>query len=316
MAIHSNNPTATHLESIDGPVELTGRAIGVSMPCPMCGYDLRGAPATGQCAECGCGIQQVLASAIDPASHRLPPLADPRAVGDGLVLITAGLTAGVVVPIVGMLCAGAAAQGRRIGVSSAVVEHFVSLAAVVVAVLGLGGCWFMRPRDNGSLQKTALRAVVLVVVGTLVMAIGLKAMLRTDVLFGSLGLGSAGVGLLLGLGGVRLVLVEAGRRCRLFRTATFRRQRIPTLMLAAGLATVFLVGARLARHFGEETMDLTLGALGLTVACILAVGLTYLVANAVWIRRDLCQPPPRLASLLGEGFEPEASPQADNETGP
>jgi len=300
MAPDPNIHIATQLEGIDGPVELAGRAICVSMPCPMCGYDLRGAPATGHCAECGCDIQGVLASAIDPQTHRLPPLADPRAVGDGLVLITGGLAAGVVLPIVGMLCAGAAAQSGRDAVSVAVVQHSVTVAAVVVLALGAMGCWLLRPRERGSLQRAARRAVILVGLGMLALGVGLQAMVMQDPEVALSGLAASGVGLLLGLGGVRQVLVEAGRRCRLFRTATFRRQRIPTLMLAAVLAAVFLIGARVARLFDAETIDLTLGALGLTLTSMLAVGLTYLVANALWIRRDLRQPPPRLVDLLSE----------------
>jgi len=297
-----NMQPSIRLMGIDGPVELSGRTIGVSLPCPVCGYDLRGAPATGQCAECGCQVCDVLASAIDPPAHRMPPLADPRAVGDGLVLISLGLAAGVILPMIGMLCAGAFSQSSRPLLGSSLVQYTMSIAAIAVLALGLLGCWRLRPRHKGPLQRAARKAIAMVGLGMLLLGAGLLALVLQDAMVALSGTVAAGGGVLLSLGGVRGVLVEAGRRCRLFRTATFKRQRIPTLMLAGALAVSCLSGARVARLVDVTAADLMLwlNVLGLTMTLTLAVGLMYLVTNAMWIRRDLRQPPPRLAELLGE----------------
>lgn len=298
MVLDPNTSRGGRLEGIDGPVDLGGRVIAVSMPCPACGYDLRGAPATGQCAECGHAVTQTLASAIDPTAHRLPRLADPRAVGDGLALVTLSLAGGIVLPVVGVLWAGAASLSGRRGVSMPVIESMITVAFVFVLVGGAAGCICLKPRQGGPLQSAARRAVLMTGSGCLLLAGGLVALITAHEWIMFAGMLAAGIGLMIALAGVRRVLVEAGRRCRLFRTATFRRQRIPTLMLAAALATTSMAGARLARLGGLEAMDLTLGALGLIMSSMLAVGLIYLVTNALWIRKDLRQPPPRLADLL------------------
>ena len=112
------------------------------------------------------------------------------------------------------------------------------------------------------------------------------------------GLLAAGGGLMTSLAGLRAVLLEAGRRCRAFRTATFQRQRITPLLLATALASLALPAIRVADMAGQQTIVLTLGAIGLIAASMLAVGLIYLVNNAIWIRRALRQPPPRLTELL------------------
>ncbi len=286
----------------DGPVELSGRAIGVSMPCPTCGYDLRGASAIGQCAECGHQVRDVLASAIDPQAHRLPPLADPRAVGDGLVFISLGLAVCVALPLIGMLCVWIATQTDRLLLDSRLVDLAMFIGAVAVLALGLLGCWQLRPRHKGPLQRAARKAIRLAGLGTLLMGAGLLAMPMLDGMVGLVGTLAAWAGMLLSLGGVRGVLVEAGRRCRLFRTATLQRQRIPTLMLTATLAGACLTGVRVARMVDPAAVGsiMWLSVLGLTMTLMLAMGLVYFVINAMWIRRDLRQPPPRLAELLRE----------------
>ncbi|MCH2135125.1 MAG: hypothetical protein MK101_00925 [Phycisphaerales bacterium] len=298
MVLDPKHTRQIRIDAVGGPVDLSGRTIGVSMPCPGCRYDLRGVPATSHCPECGLDITQVLASAVDPTVHRLPPLASPRAVGDGIVLTSLALASGVVLPVVGVLWAGAATVSGQMGVSTPVMESLTTLAAVLVATTGLAGCWSLKPRGAGPLQQVARRAVVLCATGCLLMVGGLVSVLIEGSWFMIGGLLAAGGGLMTSLAGLRAVLLEAGRRCRAFRTATFQRQRITPLLLATALASLALPASRVADMAGQQTIVLTLGAIGLIAASMLAVGLIYLVNNAIWIRRALRQPPPRLTELL------------------
>ena len=300
MASDPNNARPTRLDSIDGPVELKGRAIGVSLPCPTCGYDLRGGPAVGACSECGTDIRQVLAQAIDPTAHRLPVLADPLAVGNGLCLGAASLAIGIVLPLVGAVFTIFEPLSLTKVQAKSISEQLVLVAAVGALILGGWACWCLRPHHGGPLQQAARRAILLLGMGTLVLGGGLIMMLVSrDAWIAEIAAVEAmGVGLVLGLIGMRRVLVEAGQRCRLFRTSTIDRQRIAPLVLVSVMAMVLLGVWVVAIALHADTAALVLAALWAVVATMLALGLAYLLLNAWWIRRDLRSPPPKLLDLL------------------
>src|SRR5438477_2160642 len=56
--------------------------------CRQCGYYLRGLRADSRCPECGLEIWQSVLHTVDPAASRLPMLRNPRAVGDGIFVLT------------------------------------------------------------------------------------------------------------------------------------------------------------------------------------------------------------------------------------
>lgn len=315
MVPDPNTQASTWLTGADGTIDLREKVIAISLSCSQCGYDLRGAPAAGQCAECGASIADALSHAIDPVAHRLPSLADPRAVGDGLVAAVGAMTAGTILPLLGLLVNLAWASPSndpmaplRLGTLTAV---------VLVCTLGVFACWAMRPREGGPLQREARRAVRVLSVGLLVLAAGLLLLLW-DLEGLSMVLSAVeciGLGLLLSLVGLRRVLIEAGRRSRHFRTATLGRQRIAPVLLAIVLSMGLFYGFWLL-GFGEAdlSMDtaLTLGLLWLVVTGMLALGLLYLLANAWWIRGALHRPPPRLSELVED--RPSATSAAQGGT--
>ena len=282
----------------DPTTGLQGMHVQLSLPCPSCTYDLRGVSAAGNCPECGQSVPDVVTGVIDPLATALPRLADPRAVGDGLVLVSVGLAACAILPLVAMVFAGAAALAGKAAISAMVFQSMVWLAFVITLGGCVLGCWYLRPREGGPLQTSCRRAVGEVAAGAVAIAAGL-GMFQAGGTLAMAGVALTTIGLAAGLMGLRKVLLEAGRRCRVFRAATLRRQRIPTLIFATVLAGLLLVGSALAELMGSPNTDLTLGVLGLTVLSVQAIGMAYLVVNTAWIRHDLRQPPPTLDELVG-----------------
>jgi hypothetical protein len=171
-----------------------------------------------------------------------------------------------------------------------------------IGVLACGGmaCWCLRPRHGGPLQLAARRAVLLLGLGTIVLGGSLVLVSLSEVSWVTeiAAAEGIGVGLVLGLIGMRRVLVEAGQRCRLFRTSTIDRQRIAPLVLASLLAMLLLGAWVLAISMRADTAVLILASLWAAVSALLALGLGYLFVNAWWIRKDLRSPPPKLSALL------------------
>ncbi len=116
------------------------------------------------------------------------------------------------------------------------------------------------------------------------------------------GVEGVGLGIVLALMGMRGVLVEAGNRSRLFRTAQQGRQRIKPMHAANGLAMVVFAGYMAASGGGtEEDLALMIWLLWLIVCGMVAIGQLYLLVNAWWIRKDLLVPTPRLRELVKPG---------------
>jgi len=314
MVPDPNTQESTWLTGADGTIDLREKVIAISMPCVECEYDLRGAPAAGQCAECGASIAEALAHAIDPVAHRLPSLANPRAVGDGLVAAAGAMTAGTVLPLLGLLAnllwsspSNDAIAPLRLGTLT---------ATVLVCTLGTFACWAMRPREGGPLQREARRAVRLLAAGMLVLTAGLSLLLW-DLEGLSMVLSAVeciGLGLLLSLVGLRRVLIEAGRRSRHFRTATLGRQHIAPVVLAILLSMGLFYGFWLLgfgpADQGMDTALTTLALLWLVATGMLALGLLYLLFNVWWIRVALHRPPPRLLELVADRPSATSAAQA------
>lgn len=304
MVPDPNTQESTWLTGADGTIDLREKVIAISMPCVECEYDLRGAPAAGQCAECGASIAEALAHAIDPVAHRLPSLADPRAVGDGLVAAVGAMTASVVLPFVGFLISPLIELGWQSVPTNPTVSPLVKLAvlgaAALVLSLGCVACWALRPRKGGPLQHDARRAVAFLGVALAVLTAGqvllCAALSDMDLLIA--GVECILAGLLLSMLALRRVLVEAGRRSRLFRTATLSKQRIGPVLTANVVSMVLFAGFWMTRESDLADAGFVLGVLWLVITGMLIVGLLYLLVNAWWIRAALHRPPPRLSELV------------------
>ena len=65
--------------------DLSQMQVALHMPCARCGYELRELLADGDCPECGEPIRLTIIEVVDPASRRLAPIHNPRAVGNSIL---------------------------------------------------------------------------------------------------------------------------------------------------------------------------------------------------------------------------------------
>ncbi|MCH2132674.1 MAG: hypothetical protein MK116_02880 [Phycisphaerales bacterium] len=303
----------------DGPERLEGRAIRLSLPCQRCRYDLRGLSATGVCPECGLPASRSLEAAIDPTTHRLPPLLAPQAVGAAIVTL-GGLA----------LVGGVALAFHLIVMTNVIMELapgatrlLYGLTMLVAVLCGLVG-WFpvlkLWPSPGTIDPRQGRRGLGWLSTGLAVWTIGCGLVWWLPPGQG-LGPGLMALVPLLGsviyLVGLRRIVIEVGTRSRLFRTDQIRRQRIMDLVIGIvfiglGIVLTWMGGLgstgspppwwSLGRFtVGQEpTSGLAiLGLAMLVVASVLVlVGLIYLCVNLRWVRRALQSPPPRLREFL------------------
>ena len=316
---HSRRPVDEVLIGSDGPELLEGRGIRLPLPCKHCGYDLQGLAATGVCPECGTPAPRSLEAAIDPTTHRLPPLMAPASVGNAVLAL------GVVILLAstGLVMF----QIMNLDWTMSLLPGLVWLAAPLGIMFsiasGLLGFWpIMKlwPTPGTVDPRDGRRGLGVLSLGLIIWILGCAL-----VWWFSAGASDSWIllmlipllGGLLSLEGLRKILIQVGARSRLFRTDRIRRQRIRDLMFGIGFVMVGIVVIWLGGNAtsggpsawwmlgrfnigGAQQSGLAFLGLAMTVVAIvlLLIGLLYLCMNMAWIRRSLIAPPPRLREYL------------------
>lgn len=326
----THDPSQPMLTGSEGPEALTGRVVVESVSCERCSYDLRGLAATGACPECGRSVQSSLARWIDPEFHHLPRITNPRAVAFGLRWLANWMTLSVLAWTIGtvltqlpfLMLDNSAASTALL---PAWIRHSVELgswcilAAPVCAVLATPALFALAPLRCAQQTKKAWSIIYLFAFGLLLWSMamvlqqwiapgqGLHLLVRSTTDAGRSGhweifsllltLSPLPGGWLL-LFGVRSLLGELGKRSRIFRTATSKRQYVLDLIWA----TLFWTGGIVLQFGGGGlgvSLPVTCGSiLRLVAGGFVLVGVLYLWLNLRWIASPLAVPPPRLRSLL------------------
>lgn len=294
------------LMGVDGPVVLSGRRIGRSLPCTHCGQDLNGVSAVGRCPECGGDVVTTIRATIDPLAHRLPPIHRPQQVGWGLVVTAAALAIHA-----GFLLFFTAPY--MIGLNGGV----PSLPGMVWSITGIGlftvtlvASVLIWPRSEGDLERSrGMRAAGALLGGGIVCAtaslmpvsswnVAMLMKIGASSPWGWVWIASDAAGMAIVLLGMRIVLVEVGRRSRAFRHGGLKRQRIPTLVATLVWMAVAACLALVGQQLDLPVLKITGGVLVTLTQCLAILGLLYLVVNAWWVRAAIGHPPPRLLDLL------------------
>jgi len=102
------------------------------------------------------------------------------------------------------------------------------------------------------------------------------------------------------LTGLRHVLPILGRRSRQWREARQGRQSVDALVAAAGGVLVFATAVPIMAFYQFDTLYTLAMFLAVTSAAVMALGLLYLGANALWIAKSLVRPAPPISDYIGQ----------------
>ncbi|MDG2291479.1 MAG: hypothetical protein P8L37_02390 [Phycisphaerales bacterium] len=335
----SSESTPTILSGSDGPEVLDGRIVVSTVSCERCGYDVRGLSATGACPECGRSVQSSLVRWIDPEFHHLPQVANPKAVSFGLSWLGNLMLVSFFAWAFGMVLTQAPfLLFDTSGVSNTLLPgwfhastglgSWLLMLSPVCSLLAIPVLFALTPlRQSQRVPKVWMIIGLLfsgLVLWTIAMVLqqwippggGLHHLARAATESGQSGRWELG-SLILTLSplpggcvllfGIRSLLGELGRRSRLFRTATTKRQYVLDLLWA----TLFWTGGIVLQYGGGGMgvpLPVTFGSILRTVAGgFLVVGVLYLWLNLRWISAPLAMPPPKLRSLLSD---PPGEPSA------
>jgi len=285
--------------------------VSESLNCRRCGYDLRGLRADGKCPECGMHIWATVLSTVDPAASRLPSLRNPKAVGNALLVLSAGVLLGtllMVAPgvqsVIGVWDTG---QAKAI---SHLVPEFNWVWAISIGVVGLWAVWTLAPPTGTEPQGAVWRDLWRIgtgLVGWLAFGSFWQHLAETGGRLSSLQhlvLHAATAGFAVyGLVGLRGVFEIIGRRSREYWRSQSGRQSLDLISVAIMVGVAASAAVAIRRWFApfvtrNDNVLMFSGVVLWMCTLMVVIGLGYLVVNAWWIRRTLTRPPPPLDEVL------------------
>ncbi|MCA9297364.1 MAG: hypothetical protein KC983_12625, partial [Phycisphaerales bacterium] len=288
------------------PERFTETVVAASIGCRRCGYLLRGLRATGSCPECNADVWRSGLKAIDDEAGVRQQLSNPRAVGNGLVMVIAAML------LTAVILAGWAAIVRLV-VSTSLLDGGVLVVATmimrqavpVLGLIALIGIIFLWPRAGArwSLHLGVVPSAVGVALWTLQWWYRLEwtrlvpgyDVWPSEAMRASVETIVQALIVCVILLGLRNVFGAIGQRSVAYRRAKGGRQGLESLIVAILAGTI---GSILSILAGHDIVPSPIGATGSVVkwVCVLMVliGLGYLMVNAWWIRQEIRAPRPGL----------------------
>ncbi len=294
------------------------RALVGSLPCIVCGYDLRGVSIRGMCPECGTAVRATILYRVDPEAEELQPMCCPRLTGLGIVLWAMGGLAAIGGSWA-ILINDIIRHGMGWSWSTGLGPEFV-VACAGLSMLGLLGMVRPTRRTSWVGVVSALGAAVAYIPAAICFwrvhridqtwvtpySFGAEVTVERE-LWRILLCVSLAVILL----GVRTNARELVRRSLAMRTGRVDRQTIYAMVAAVGiscggdlmrLASTSMTGALADGVASVGTLIVALGSLFLTL------GMAAAVVDSWRIRAAILSPAPTLRDVLGR-------PGADGNSG-
>jgi len=298
-------PSGPSLSTRLTAVELSG-----SLPCFVCGYDLKGLSIVGNCPECGTAIRATILFRVDPESEAFRPLHLPRVMAWASRLWMSGA-------VVAAIAIWAARGGELIRGPRSLAASWESIwpnvALWSLAASALASLLLVRPIVGMSAKKSVSAAV-----GTFLgYGLTIKGLIEVimaddgrlapysmqrdpdpDRLIARLAMS---VGVLIAIFGVRPVARELVRRSLTYRSGRVDRQ---TLLAIAAAVAVGILGdlLRLSATGTHGTPQAVLDVVGTVLVAVSSVlvtlGLLGALVDAWRIARALEVPAPSLRSVI------------------
>ncbi len=288
-----------------------------SLPCFVCGYELKGLSIRSVCPECGTAVRGTILYRVDPRADEFKPIRWPLVTAWGIRFWGTGAATAAIALWVLRLSEVSGFTGRRSGADS------IWSVLSVVAILGsaLGASMMIRPHRWTASAKSILAAIGVAWYAIVIM--GMLIVIRSDIdkvpAYGhersldamrEIGRMVFGVGVLGVLLCMRPIARELVKRSLALRTGRVDRQTILAMSAVVGVGILgdairWAVATDLIGP-GGGVLDFIGRLLVVLSSMLLTLGLVSAAVDSWRISNAILTPSPSLSDIFGEA-EPATS---------
>lgn len=286
-----------------------------SLPCCVCGYELKGLSIRSVCPECGTAVRGTILYRVDPQADEFKPIRWPRVTAWGMRYWGTGAAVAAMALWVLRLSEYTGFTGRRSGADS--IWSVVSVIAILIS--GLGATVMIRPHRWTPRSKSIAAAAGVLCYG--IVLLGMYIVIRADLdkipPYGherSLDAGREIGRLVFGLGVLGVLLCmrpmarEMVKRCLALRTGRVDRQTILAMtgVVALGLlgdSIRWLVASGMLADPGG-VVDYIGRLLVIVSSLLLTLGLVSAAVDSWRISNAILTPSPSLRDVFGDEPKP------------
>lgn len=294
-----------------------------SLPCFVCGYELKGLSIRSVCPECGTAVRGTILYRVDPQADEFKPIRFPRLTAWGIRFWGTGAATSAIALWVLRLSEYSGLTNKRSGADS--IWSLLSIVALLLSAIG--AIALVRPNRWIRPVKSILAGIG--VLWYAVILAGLVIVIRTDMdkipayghdrsldamrEFGRIIFGFGVLGVLLCL---RPMAREMVRRSLALRTGRVDRQ---TILAMSGVVIVGLIGDTIRWLVATGVLDGTAGVadfvgrlLVVFSSLLLTLGLISAAVDSWRISNAILTPSPTMAELFGEDRPASSAAEGDS----
>lgn len=288
-----------------------------SLPCCVCGYELKGLSIRSVCPECATAVRGTILYRVDPQADEFKPIRWPRVTAWGMRFWGTGAAIAALSLWVLRLSEYSGFTGRRSGADS--IWSVVSIIAILLS--GMGAVVMIRPNRWTPAPKSAAAAAGVLCYG--VVLLGMYVVIRSDLdkipAYGherSLDSGRELGRLVFGLGVLGVLLFmrpmarEMVKRSLALRTGRVDRQ---TILAMSGVVALGLLGDGIRWMVATGVLADPAGVpdfigrlLVIVSSLLLTLGLISAAVDSWRISNAILTPSPSMRDVFGD--DPESAP--------
>lgn len=282
-----------------------------SLPCFVCGYELKGLSIRSVCPECGTAVRGTILYRVDPRADEFKPIRWPRLTAWGIRFWGTGAATAAISLWVLRLSEFSGFTGQRSGADSI----WSVLSVVAILASALGAAMIVRPNRWIPPAKSILAAVGVGWYAVVIM--GMLIVIRTDIdrvpAYGhersldamrEIGRMVFGVGVLGVLLCMRPIARELVKRSLALRTGRVDRQ---TILAMSAVVVVGLLGDAIRWGVATDLVGAGVGVvdfigrlLVVFSSALLTLGLVSAAVDSWRISNAILTPSPSMSDIFGE----------------